>query len=167
MSKPVILCIDDQREVLAALLKDLDRFAEHFDLIDAESAEDAGAVLDDLVDRGTPVALIISDHVMPGVTGVEFLTGVRQRGDLPHTGKLLLTGLATHEDTIRAINEAAVDRYIAKPWQTDKLHDVVGRLITGFILAVYPDDYQRFMPILNQDVMVERMQQGFGPHGDR
>ncbi|MEO1236269.1 MAG: response regulator [Planctomycetota bacterium] len=167
MPEPVILCIDDQREVLAALLKDLEPFAELFDLVDAESAEDAGAVLDDMIDRGVPVALIVSDHVMPGVTGVQFLTSVRERGDLPHTRKLLLTGLATHEDTIRAINEAAVDQYIAKPWQPEPLLDVVGRLVTHFVLETYPDGYQKFLPVLNQDVMVERMQQGSGPHGDR
>ncbi|MEM7627172.1 MAG: response regulator [Planctomycetota bacterium] len=167
MPKPVILCIDDQREVLAALIKDLDPLAEWFDIVDAESAEDAGAVLDDMIDRGVPVALIVSDHVMPGVTGVQFLTQIRERGDLPHTRKLLLTGLATHDDTIRAINEAAVDRYIAKPWHADQLLDVVGRLITGYVLEVYPDSYQQFLPVLNRDVMVERMQQGPGPHGDR
>ena len=167
MPKPVILCIDDQREVLAALLKDLEPFGGLFDIIDAESAEDAGAVLDEMVDRGVPIALIISDHVMPGVTGVELLTQIRGRGDLPNTRKLLLTGLATHEDTIRAINEAAVDRYIAKPWHVDQLLETVGRLITRFVLEVYPDRYQDFLPVLNQDIMVERMQQGPGPHGDR
>ncbi len=163
MSKPVILCIDDQREVLAALTKDLDKFTGLLDIMDAESAEDAGAVLDEMIARGTPVALIISDHVMPGVTGVDFLASLRQRNDLPHTRKLLLTGLATHEDTIRAINEAAIDRYIAKPWHADELHDIVSRLITDFILATHPDGYQAFMPVLHQEVMLDHMQK----HGDR
>jgi len=167
MSKPVILCIDDQREVLAALTKDLEPFAALFDIMDAESAEDAGAVLDQMVARGVPVALIISDHVMPGENGVDFLASLRKRGDLPHTRNLLLTGLATHEDTIRAINESAIDRYIAKPWRRKELLGIVGRLVTQFVLAVYPDDYPRFMPVLDQDAMLDRMQQGFGPHGDR
>jgi len=167
MSKPVILCIDDQREVLAALTKDLEAYAELFDIMDAESAEDAGGVLDELVGRGVSIALIISDHVMPGENGVNFLASVRRRGDLPHTRKLLLTGLATHEDTIRAINEAAINRYIAKPWHSADLLNIVSRLVTEFVLEVYPDDYQRFMPVLNQEVMLDRMQQGFGPHGDR
>lgn len=167
MSKPVILCIDDQREVLAALTKDLEHFTPHFDLIEAESAEDAGGVLDELLTRGTPVALIICDHVMPGTNGVDFLASARGRDELRHTGRLLLTGLATHEDTIRAINQAAIDRYIAKPWQTDELHRNVAELVTRFVLATYPDDYQRFLPVLSQDVMLDRMQQGSGPHGDR
>lgn len=167
MSKPVILCIDDQREVLAALTKDLEPFAERFDLIDAESAEDAGAVLDELLARGTPIALIISDHVMPGTHGVDLLASLRGRDELRHTGRLLLTGLATHEDTIRAINQAAIDRYIAKPWKPDELHRNVSELLTNFILANYPDDYQRFLPVLSQDVMLQIMQQGAGPHGDR
>jgi len=167
MSKPVILCIDDQREVLAALTKDLEPFAERFDLIDAESAEDAGGVLEELLARGTPIALIISDHVMPGTHGVDLLASLRGRDELRHTGRLLLTGLATHEDTIRAINQAAIDRYIAKPWKPDELHRNVSELLTHFILANYPDDYQRFLPVLSQDVMLQIMQQGAGPHGDR
>jgi len=167
MSKPVILCIDDQREVLAALTKDLEPFAERFDLIDAESAEDAGGVLEELLARGTPIALIISDHVMPGTHGVDLLASLRGRDELRHTGRLLLTGLATHEDTIRAINQAAIDRYIAKPWKPDELHRNVSELLTNFILANYPDDYQRFLPVLSQDVMLQIMQQGAGPHGDR
>lgn len=167
MRKPVILCIDDQREVLAALIKDLDPFTGLFELIDAESADDAAGVLDDLVTRGQPVALVICDHVMPGTNGVDFLTTLRQRDELSHTGRLLLTGLATHEDTIRAINQAAIDRYIAKPWQSEELYDAVSRLVTRFVLASYPDSYQPYMPVLHQEEMLDRMQQGAGPHGDR
>lgn len=167
MNKPMILCIDDQREVLAALTKDLSRFTEYFDVMDAESAEDAASLLEQLIGRGTPIAVIICDHVMPGQSGVDFLAMLKQRNDLSHTRKLLLTGLATHEDTIRAINDAAIDRYLAKPWHADELHDIVARLVTGFVLETMPDHYQRFLPILNQDVMLDRMQQGFGPHGDR
>ncbi len=167
MSKPVILCIDDQRDVLAALTKDLSAFTDYFELMDADSAEDAGEVLAELTRDGTQVALLICDHVMPGVSGVDFLSSLRKRNELTHTRKLLLTGLATQGDTIRAINEAAIDHYLAKPWQAGQLTDTVARLVTSFILEVFPDSYNTFLPIMHQDVMLDRMQQGFGPHGDR
>lgn len=166
MSKPVILCVDDQREVLAALTKDLEPFAEAFDVIDAESADDARGVIDDLTARGTPIALIISDHVMPGETGVDLLAAARDRADLPATRRLLLTGLATHEDTIRAINEAAIDRYIAKPWHTDELNKTVGELVTRFVIDQYPDDYERFLGVLDRDAMFDALRRRGAP-GDR
>ncbi len=61
------------------------------------------------------IALIISDHVMPGKTGVELLTDVSKDGRFGFTRKVLLTGQATHTDTINAINSAGIDRYFEKP----------------------------------------------------
>lgn len=163
MSKPVILCVDDQRDVLAALTKDLQPFADHFDIQTADSAADARAVLDELAPTGTPFALAICDHVMPGETGVDLLASLRSRDDLPGLRLLLLTGLATHADTIRAINDAAIDRYIAKPWQPEELLKAVAELVTRFIMEQMPDNYRDFLDILDKDVMFEAMKH----RGDR
>jgi two-component system chemotaxis response regulator CheY len=162
MTKPVILCVDDQREVLAALTKDLAPLADLFSIVDCESADEALNILQDLIDAGNPVALIISDHVMPGTTGVDFLSQVTDRRLAPGTRKLLLTGLATHEDTIRAINQAKIDLYIAKPWATEELLAAVRKLVTTFIFEVMPDDYMDFRQILDSDVMIDRLHGGGG-----
>ncbi len=63
------------------------------------------------------ITVIVSDHVMPGKTGVELLTDVFHDSRFPNTKKILLTGQATHTDTINAIN-AGIDRYFEKPWQS-------------------------------------------------
>lgn len=157
MSKPVILCIDDQRDVLAALSKDLDHFALQFDVVEAESADEAQEVLDDLDATGQPVALIISDHVMPGGTGVDLLSKIAAGPRFQQTRKLLLTGLATHADTIRAINEAKIDQYIAKPWDVAELHAAVARLVTHFIFDAMPDDHRKYLDILDKQVVLARM----------
>ncbi len=164
MSKPAILCVDDQREVLAALVKDLDPLSAYFHLIDCESAEEALGVLDDLHTGGEPVALIISDHVMPGTSGVELLTKVRGDDRFSRVRMLLLTGLATHDDTIRAINEARIDSYVAKPWQPEDLLAVVKKLITGHLLDADPDGYQKYMDVIDQDVMLDRLRQRGAPN---
>lgn len=163
MAKPVILCVDDQREVLAALTKDLDPITSHLAIVEAESADEAMSLIQELINDGERVALIISDHVMPGTSGVEFLTRVSQQKLAPQTRKLLLTGLATHEDTIRAINQAHIDQYIAKPWDPDALLTTVRKLVTGYIFDVMPDDYMSFREVLDPDVMIECLHGRGGP----
>ena len=157
MSKPIILCIDDQRDVLAALERDLEPLTALLDVVTCESAEEAQQVLEDLETSGEPVALIISDHVMPGTTGVDLLSQITQAERFTATRKMLLTGLATHDDTIRAINQAKIDQYFAKPWQPDELIATAKQLITQFVFDTYPDRYMDFGPILDSDVMVDRM----------
>jgi len=161
--KPVILCVDDQRDVLAAIVRDLQPFAGDFNLQAADSAADARAVIDELAPAGTRFALAICDHVMPGETGVDLLASLRRRADLPGLRRLLLTGLATHEDTIRAINEAAIDRYVAKPWQPEQLVRIVAELVTAFVMEQMPDDYRRFLDVLDKDALFDAMQR----RGDR
>lgn len=157
MRKPVILCIDDQRDVLAALEKDLQPLTARLDVVTCESAEEAQQVLDDLETSGEPVALIISDHVMPGTTGVELLTQITKSARFASTRKLLLTGLATHDDTIRAINQARIDQYIPKPWQPDHLISTVRKLVSQFIFDVMPDRYMDFKDLLDSEVMMQRL----------
>ncbi|MBF0197451.1 MAG: response regulator [Planctomycetes bacterium] len=134
MIRPAIICVDDQSEVLESVLRDIEEFEKHFDIQDCDSPADARSVLNDFEQESKPVALIISDHMMPGETGVDFLASVHQDQRFPHVRKLLLTGLATHEDTIRAINEAKLDSYIAKPWKAEKMKNTVKVLLT---LAVF------------------------------
>ncbi len=163
MTKPAILCVDDQRDVLAALLKDLEPLGKYFDVVDTESADEAMQVLEDFDAAGQPVALVISDHVMPGESGVEFLTTISRQKRFTNTRKLLLTGLATHDDTIRAINDAHIDGYIAKPWEAEELLAQVKQLVTHFIFDKFPDSYPQYQPVLDSDVMFKRLQQRGGP----
>ncbi len=159
MTKPVILCIDDQREVLAALEKDLEPLTTHLDLVTCESAEEARQALDDLETAGEPIALIISDHVMPGTTGVELLIQITHAHRLENTRKMLLTGLATHEDTIRAINEAKIDKYIAKPWQPEELIEAIRQQVTHFVFDAMPDDYMTYRAVMDGEAMMQRMRE--------
>jgi two-component system chemotaxis response regulator CheY len=133
MTRPAILCVDDQSEVLESVLRDIESFEEHFDIYDCDSPDDARAVLEECDVNGVPVALIISDHVMPDETGVDFLASVHRDGRFAVTRKLLLTGLATHEDTIRAINEAKIDQYIPKPWDPEKVKSTMRVLLSRAI----------------------------------
>jgi len=68
---------------------------------------------------------VISDQRMPGTTGVEFLSQVYERH--PSTTRIILTGFADMEATIKAINDGHVYAYVTKPWEPDDLKQVVRR----------------------------------------
>lgn len=130
MSKPVILCVDDQREVLSAVRRELNPFESDYEIIESESAREAEEVLNELNDSNQTIALIICDHIMPGENGVDFLARMNQNSRFNKTRKILLTGLASQQDTIKAINEAQVDFYLEKPWNTEELVNIVQKLIS-------------------------------------
>ena len=156
--KPIILCVDDQREVLSAVLRDLEQFSEKFDLIDCERSAEAWSELERADTTQTQVALIICDHMMPEESGVQFLERVHKDHRFLRIRKILLTGMATQSDTIEAINRARIDGYIAKPWQRDELVEKTQIELTRFILAAGLP-YQEFGDILNQDILMKELWQ--------
>ncbi len=121
MAKANIICIDDEREVLAALKKDLESLERDYIISECESAAEAWELLEDLFNEDEKVQLIICDHIMPGENGVQFLTRVYEDSRFRSVKKVMLTGLATHQETIQAINEAHIHLYIEKPWDAEEL----------------------------------------------
>jgi thioredoxin reductase (NADPH) len=124
--RPAILAVDDEAVVLAAVSRDLrNRFGEHFRILRAGSGQDALTLLGELRRRGDALAVIISDQRMPGMEGTEFL--VRAREIYPEAKRLLLTAYADSQAAILAINEAALDYYLLKPWDPpeEKLYPVI------------------------------------------
>jgi thioredoxin reductase (NADPH) len=80
----------------------------------ADSGPGALNILTRLSQRSEPVALLIADHRMPHMTGIEFLTAaIRQ---FPDVRRVLLTAYADTEAAIGAINVVKLDHYLLKPW---------------------------------------------------
>jgi two-component system, chemotaxis family, chemotaxis protein CheY len=156
MQKPNIVCVDDQREVLATLRKDLEGFVDFFKIEYCESAEEANELIEEIDDKGEHLALLICDHIMPVSTGIDFLIEVDKDIRFAKTNKLLLTGLATHQDTIVAINNANIDFYVEKPWESENLINVVKLLITKYILAA-GIEYKEFLSILDQELLYKEL----------
>lgn len=152
MDKLYLICVDDQRDVLNAVMKDLATLAPLCQLEECESAEECEALMDELDASGDLVALVISDHIMPGRSGVELLKGIAEDPRFAATRKVLLTGQATHHDTIAAVNEARIDHYFEKPWDAQELLTISRRLITEFVMAKRLD-YDAFAPLLDQDLL--------------
>lgn len=156
MEKLYIISVDDQREVLDAIAQDLNAFRSGFEVEVCESADEALELMSEIDTQGDRVAVLLSDHVMPGTTGVEFLTKVNNDRRFRSTKKVLLTGLATHEDTIEAINRAAIDRYIEKPWTKDGMTQVLKSLITAFLLE-QGIPFEPYRPFLDAQLLMEHL----------
>lgn len=133
MARPVILTVDDDVSVSQAVARDLrTRYAERYRIIRATSGPEALATLEELGRRDLPVALILSDHRMPEMTGIEFLE--RARPIVPDAKMLLLTAYADTEVAIRAINEIGLDHYLMKPWAPpeERLYPVLDDLLDAW-----------------------------------
>ncbi|USD66187.1 response regulator [Vibrio sp. SCSIO 43136] len=156
MEKLNVICVDDEREVLGAVLQDLAPLKSWINIEDCESADEALDVIDELDADGEHIALIISDHIMPGKTGVELLTELSMDSRFTHLKKVLLTGQATHQDTIVAINKARIESYFEKPWQGEELVARARNLITEFIFD-QGLDYSQWQQELDQQVVLNRI----------
>jgi len=112
MTAHKVMIVDDEDLVRNALERSLRK--EDHELITAESAQQALEILEQ--DR---IDLIISDHLMPGMTGLEFLKLVKEK--YPEIIRIILTGHADLDMVISAINEGEVYRFITKPWSNEEL----------------------------------------------
>ena len=138
-TKPVILAIDDELEVLRAVQRDLrSKYADDYRILAASGGDEANSTLDELAVRGTPVALILSDQRMPGTSGVDVL---RHSLDVaPEAKKALLTAYADTDAAISAINDVGLDHYIMKPWDPpdQKLYPILDDLLADWQAAHRP-----------------------------
>ena len=156
MAKIVILCVDDQREVLDSIERDLQPFAEAFRIEAAESAEEASVIVGEVLRKGDRLGLVLADHLMPGTTGVDLLVAMAEQPSTRAARKVLVTAHAGLEDTVKAVNEADLDHYIAKPWTQEQLHDVVRKQLTDFVLE-QEVDVLPYMKILDKTRLLNAM----------
>lgn len=152
----VILCVEDEPEVCEALLRDLEPYAGAFRIEAAQDAAEAQRVVDSLLAAGQHLGLVLCDHVLPGDTGVEFLVRLNQRAETAAARKVLVTGQAGLHDTVRAVNQANLDRYIAKPWTAAELHEVVTEQLTGYVID-HAEDLLPYVNVLDGPRLLEAL----------
>ncbi|MBO6523264.1 MAG: response regulator [Balneolaceae bacterium] len=151
-----ILVIEDELEVMDALIKDLEEFEQTFPIESANNAEEAEQVVKSIADSGDEIGLILCDHVLPGKNGVEFLIELESDKKFGHARKVLVTGQAGLEDTIQAINKAHLDHYIAKPWNMEEFQKVVIDQLTGFVIEKKYNPME-FMAVLDSVRLAEAL----------
>ncbi len=130
MKQPIILALDDDAQVLRAIVRDLRNvYRKDYRILSTDSAKEALEVLDELKKKDETVALFLSDQRMPEMLGVDFLTKARKI--FPEAKRVLLTAYSDTEAAIRAINDVQLDYYLTKPWDPpeEKLYPILNDLL--------------------------------------
>jgi thioredoxin reductase (NADPH) len=140
MTKPVLLVVDDDPQVLAAVRRDLRaKYRDAYSVLSANSGAEALDAIKELKARGSALAMVISDQRMPGMLGVELLAQTREI--YPVAKRVLLTAYSEIDAAVRAINEAHLDYYLSKPWDPpeDRLYPVVDDLLDAWQAENLPE----------------------------
>ncbi|MCP4701941.1 MAG: EAL domain-containing protein [Gammaproteobacteria bacterium] len=133
MKKPVILCVDDEKTVLVSLKQQLKRhLGDDYVIETAQDGVEALEILEEIQEEKREFPLVISDHLMPGMTGDELLKRFHFRS--PDTLKILLTGQASAAAVGNAVNCANLYRYISKPWEQTDFNLTVSEALRSYCL---------------------------------
>ena len=135
-ARPAILTVDDDPSVSRAVARDLRRrYGQDHRIVRADSGPEALDALREMKLRGDQVAVLLADHRMPQMSGLEFL---EQAMDLfPSARRLLLTAYADTDAAITAINVVDLDYYLLKPWDPpeEKLYPVIDAMLESWKTA--------------------------------
>lgn len=113
-TRPARIAVVDDEEVVTRTIKSFLELETEYEVLTFQSPVSAL----DAIERAR-VDLVISDFLMPEMSGLEFLAEVKKRH--PETVRVMLTGYADKENAIRAINEVELFQYLEKPWDNDQL----------------------------------------------
>jgi len=123
MNKPVIVCVDDEVDILNTLKMQLkNEFKDNYFYELAESGDEALDLLDDFQEEAQ-VIVVVSDWLMPGIKGDELLIKVHQK--YPKIIKVMLTGQADAAALQRAVQEANLYCCLYKPWKSKDLIETI------------------------------------------
>src|SRR5678810_6770 len=139
MAKPVLLTVDDDREVLRAIERDLRRkYGSDYRVLRAESGRAGLEIVRELKVRNNSIALFLIDQRMPGQSGVEFLAEAITL--YPDAKRVLLTAYADTDAAIAAINEAGINHYLLKPWDPpeENLYPILDELLEDWEASFPP-----------------------------
>jgi thioredoxin reductase (NADPH) len=139
MQKPVILTVDDDAEVLRAVERDLKkRYEDRYRVLRADSGPAALDLLRRLQQRNDAVALLLVDHRMPQMNGVEMLQEAIKL--YPNAKRTLLTAYADTDAAIKAINDVRLNHYLLKPWDPPEkeLFPVLDDLLNDWSASYHP-----------------------------
>jgi CheY-like chemotaxis protein len=128
MTRQAILCVDDEAIIVMSIKEELKRhFRERFIYETAYTAAEGIEVIDELAAEGVVIILVISDWLMPGMKGDEFLAEVKRRQ--PGTKTILVTGQASPEAIERMRSDGLVNSIILKPWRNQELIERIESLL--------------------------------------
>ncbi len=126
MHQHTLLIVDDEPMILKSIQRIFRR--ENYTILTAEDANEGLNIL-----QAREVDLLISDHHMPGMSGVEFLQKVK--AEYPDILTIMLTGHKEIEIAMHAINDAGVYKFILKPWDDEDFKLTIKRALESLDLV--------------------------------
>ncbi len=114
---PVLLIVDDEEMVLTSLRAFL-MLETEYEVLTFNSATAALEAV-----KGQTIDLVVSDYLMPDMTGIDLLLEIKKLQ--PYATRILLTGYADKENAIKAINEVGLYQYVEKPWDNSELKLII------------------------------------------
>jgi two-component system sensor histidine kinase/response regulator len=127
MSVPTIVCVDDERSILSGLQQQLlTEFGDKYIFEFAASGDEALEIIEDQINVGRNIPLVITDQMMPGMKGDELIEKIKLVS--PDTNCVLLTGYA-HSDIIKELQEKQILKCLSKPWDRQDIIDVVNMAV--------------------------------------
>ena len=142
--KPVILFVDDEQVIRTAVESVLEPLRNRFQIYTTDSGEDGMELLREFLTEGRPVAVIISDERMPTpMQGHEFLT--RAAEVFPRSRKIMLSAQAELPEVTAALNNARLIAYVSKPFDNQKLLDLVLWAADSFLLHQKAEQYDNVL----------------------
>lgn len=124
MCKNVIVCVDDEKMILNSLKTQLkDQFGTKFIYETAENANEAEELIEELLFDNHNVLVVVTDWLMPGIKGDEFLINLHKK--FPQIVKIMLTGQAKNDAITNAYKEANLHKCLQKPWTEQELIETI------------------------------------------
>ena len=122
-SKQAIICVDDEKSILAALEQQISRqFVDDYILEFAQSGEEAIEILNQLNEEDSTVSFVITDHMMPGIKGSELIEIIHEK--YPETKCILLSGYADSEQ-LKILSHQNLLASLSKPWNNEQLMHIL------------------------------------------
>jgi CheY-like chemotaxis protein len=119
-----ILCVDDEDIILDSLHEQLEKyFGTDYLYETAENAEEGLEIIEELLKDGIKIFIIVTDWLMPGMNGDEFLIKVHEK--YPKIVNIMLTGQANEEAINKAKDHADLFGVLYKPWSEDELYNII------------------------------------------
>ncbi|MBW2703676.1 MAG: response regulator [Deltaproteobacteria bacterium] len=140
---PIVLAVDDEANVLAALKRSMRRWP--WTVLTAEGGAQGLEIL-----RQHPVAVVISDYQMPEMNGIEFLNEVRK--SWPEIQRVMLTGNADLSMIEHLVNQSEVSRFLTKPWSDSQLKATLSECIERVHLTQSNQRFERELAERNKDL---------------
>ena len=124
MSKPIIICVDDEMMVLSTLVEELQYIiGKNFEFEIAQSGDEVLDLMDELIAEGLAIPLVFTDCCMPGIGGIELIPKIKALS--PQTLCVLLTGMEQCDLGLTDEMNAHILGYVPKPWTESHLRAII------------------------------------------